>query len=146
MRPFALSVVLAASAVGCFAEDYFCRKEPCPPVAPELCEGPCAPYVGGVWSAVLVASADTVPPPCPVQVAPFETMSSAAPPVRACGVQGDDGACSAPGFVCLPPVPPPWVVCVLRDGSHVCPAPYPAAVEVDSGVTVCCLSPSGDPG
>lgn len=145
MRRFALSVVTASLAAGCFVGDDHCRSSICPPLAPDPCEGPCAPYIGGEWSAVLAASADTAPPPCPVEVAPFETMSSSAPPVTACGVLAEDGACSARGFVCLPPVPPPWAVCVLRDGLHPCPDPYPARVEVDSAVTVCCVAPPGEP-
>lgn len=142
-----LAVAFALVLQGCFEKD-LC-DEACPPPAPDPCEGQCAPFVGGEWEPVLVASASTAPaPPCPPDVAPFETMRSTAPPVTACGVHEEDGACSSPGYVCLPSAPPPWSVCVLRDGDRGCPEPYTAPVDVDadSGVTtVCCLAPAGDP-
>lgn len=137
--------LFAPLAIGCFSAGNYCEEGPCPPVSPEPCEGECAPYIGGGWSHVLVAEASGAH--CPVDVAPFEAMSSPAPPVTACGLQEEEGSCGARGFVCLPPAPAPWSVCVIRDGAHGCPSPYPE--EVDTGaqldVTICCLTPTGEP-
>lgn len=148
MRTLALLVMIAVSAAGCFSRDTLCREEACPPPPLDPCEGQCAPFIGGPWSFVLVATDASTPPRCPLDVAPFEAMRSTAPPVTACGVHEEDGACSSPGYACLPPAPPPWSVCVIRDGAHGCQAPYsvPVEVEADAGATVCCLAPPDEPG
>lgn len=143
MRSFAILALLVLP--GCFSPPW-CDPSagPCSaPVAPDPCEGECKPFIGGGWEPVLVAEAPGAH--CPTEVAPFEAMSSAAPPVTACGLQEEDGDCAAPGFVCLPAAPAPWAVCVVQNGAHECPSPYSDPVEVDSDVTLCCLAPPGEP-
>lgn len=140
MRPFAL-LSLALVLPGCLSGGGWCgADETCEPT-PDPCEGQCVPFVGGGWSPVLVLAAEgAASVRCP-EVAPFEAMSSTAPPVTACGVQEADGACSE-GYVCLPP-PGEWATCVVRDGTHDCPPPFPVLTASDSPVTICCLSTDG---
>ena len=139
MRPFALFFALVLP--GCFSNEEWCHDATCSS-APDPCEGQCVPFVGGGWAPVLaLATEGAASVRCP-EVAPFEAMSSAAPPVTACGVQAAEGACSAEGYVCLPP-PGEWATCVVRDGAHACPAAYPAPMPADSTVTLCCLSAAG---
>lgn len=131
---------LLAFLPACFDAAPACLEAPCPPMPADTCTGQCAPYVGGGWSPVLVADA----PDCPAE-APFAALSSDAPPLLACGAATLPGACSAPGYVCLPPSLPPWTVCVVRDGRHDCPEPYPDGTGAE-GVTVCCPEPPEPPG
>jgi hypothetical protein len=135
-------VMIACSLTGCLVNGATCDEEPCllaPPAAP--CEGQCAPYIGGEWSPVIAAEGAATCPP----EAPFATLASDAPPLVACGAPIAPGECSSPGFVCLPPTLPPWTLCVVWDGQHACPGPYPESIEAD-GVTVCCLAEQPPPG
>jgi hypothetical protein len=137
-------VLLSALVLGCFSYGEYCESEPCPPPpAAETCAGRCAPFIGGGWEPVLVsASTSRTRAPCPSS-APFEAMSSASA-VTACGVQADEGECPS-GWICLPEEPA-WSACIVRDGAHACPEPYPDAVDVpDEPITLCCPDEQNPP-
>lgn len=122
-------VALALIQAGCFSGGW-CREGKCE-APPTDCEGACVPFVGGGWSPVLVRES---PDHCP-DVAPVAAMRGTT--LTACGVQVVDGACEV-GEQCLPDEPE-WTACVLRDGEHACPDPYPRLTPSgDATVTLCC--------
>lgn len=124
-----LLFALGLSLSGCFAGGW-CRDGLCEP-PPADCDGTCVPFVGGGWSPVLVRQFTST---CP-DVAPVAAIRARS--LIACGAQVEDGACEA-GEQCLP-AEPDWTACVLRDGEHACPAPYPRpAMSPDPAVTLCC--------
>lgn len=124
---------LSAWSLGCLSQDW-CTDAPCPPPATDACEGACAPFVGGVWSPVLVKTARTTNEQCP-NVAPLTTTATAT--VIACGVQEAGGECSSDELVCLRSAPG-WTACVVRVGAAGCPTFYETEVEAEDGVTLCC--------
>lgn len=131
MRRAALSLV--CFLCGCFGYSGVCDLDNCPPPA-DTCEGVCVPFVGGGWSPVLVPASSTRAH-CP-EAAPFEAMSSTT--ITACGVREAPGTCGDQAFACLPE-DPAWTACVVRDGAHDCPSPYPLAIDVpDATVSLCC--------
>lgn len=138
-----LLLLFAVALSGCFAPP---TCDPavmsCMEAASETCAGQCMPYVSGLWSPVVIAQGAVTA--CPPD-APFAAVASDDPPLVACAVHEDEGACAAPGFICLPDILPPWTVCVVRDGQHVCPEPYPESVAA-GGVTVCCPGEPDPPG
>lgn len=144
MRTFPLFFfVVAAALPGCFVPPG-CNPEATSCVEPAAtgCDGQCMPYVGRLWSPVVIGQGEVTN--CPPQ-APFAALASDNPPLVACAVLGDEDACATPGFVCLPDILPPWTVCVVRDGPHACPEPYPEGITA-GGVTVCCPGEPEPPG
>ena len=126
--------VFAFGLPGCFSYDQ-CNIETCPPpAAVDACDGTCVPYVGGGWAPVLIP-ASAARAHCP-EAAPFEAMSSST--VTVCGVQSAPGECSSQAYQCLPDAPA-WQACIVRDGAHPCPSPYPVDVAIpDASATLCC--------